>query len=282
MAYATLPMPKKNSVKTTLSSGITASDTTIPVADLSKFYDKDGALILKGIVIGFLNSSDIIPEEITITGASGTSGAGNLTGATRGVNADGSIGAAAIWPTGTEIAVMLSTAISLQIRDNFEALNTGKLAANGAANGKLYIGKADGTFALVNLTQGANVTITNSDGGITIAAASGGVTFAGVSGTTQQAAVNNGYIPLNAALTTITLPATAAVGDVVAISGHGAGKWKLAQNASQLIHFLSLTSTTGTGGYISATSQYDCIIVRCVEANTTWVVENAVGNLDVI
>ena len=282
MAYATLPMPKKNSVKTTLSSGITASDTTIPVADLSKFYDKDGALILKGIVIGFLNSSDIIPEEITITGASGTSGAGNLTGATRGVNADGSIGAAAIWPTGTEIAVMLSTAISLQIRDNFEALNTGKLAANGAANGKLYIGKADGTFALVNLTQGANVTITNSDGGITIAAASGGVTFAGVSGTTQQAAVNNGYIPLNSALTTITLPSTAAVGDVVAISGYGSGKWKLAQNASQLIYFQSLVSTTGTGGSISATNQYDCIIVRCVVANTTWVVENAVGNLDVI
>lgn len=124
MAYATLPMPKKNSVKTTLSTGITASDTTIPVAELSKFYDKDGALILKGIVIGFLNSSDIVPEEITITGASGTSGAGNLTGATRGVNADGSIGAAAIWPTGTEIAVMFSTSLPLQIRENFEALNT--------------------------------------------------------------------------------------------------------------------------------------------------------------
>jgi len=111
---------------------------------------------------------------------------------------------------------------------------------------------------------------------------SGGVTFAGVSGTTQQAAVNNGYIPLNAALTTITLPATAAVGDVVAITGYGAGLWKLAQNTSQLIHFLSLVTTTGTGGYIQATTRYDTIIVRCVEANTTWVVENAVGNLDVI
>lgn len=282
MAYATLPMPKKNSVKTTLSSGITASDTTIPVAELSKFYDKDGALILKGIVIGFLNSSDIVPEEITITGASGTSGAGNLTGATRGVNADGSIGAAAIWPTGTEIAIMFSTTLPLQIRENFESLNSGKLAATGAANGKLYIGKADGTFALGTLTQGANVTITNADGAITIAAASGGVTFSAVSGTTQQAAVNNGYIPENAALTTITLPATAAVGDVVAITGYGAGKWKLAQNASQLVHFQSLVSTTGTGGSISATTQYDCIVVRCVVANTTWVVENAVGNLDVI
>ena len=234
MAYATLPMPKKNSVKTTLSSGITASDTTIPVAELSKFYDKDGALILNGIVIGFLNDNDTLPEEITITGASGTSGAGNLTGATRGVNADGSIGAAAIWPTGTEIAVMFSTTLPLQIRENFEAHEAKILS------------------------------------------------FSSISGTTQSATVNRGYIPLNSSLTTITLPATAAVGDVVAITGYGAGKWKLAQNASQLVHFQSLVSTTGTGGSISATTQYDCIVVRCVVANTTWVVENAVGNLDVI
>lgn len=166
--------------------------------------------------------------------------------------------------------------------DHIHPSDISRLANSGAANGKIYIGKADGTFALVNITQGANITITNADGAITIAAASGGVTFAGVSGTTQQAAVNNGYIPLNAALTTITLPATAAVGDVVAITGYGAGLWKLAQNASQLIQFLSLVTTTGTGGYIRATTRYDTIIVRCVVANTTWVVENAVGNLDVI
>ena len=108
------------------------------------------------------------------------------------------------------------------------------------------------------------------------------LSYSSISGTSQSATVNRGYIPLNASLTTITLPATAAVGDVVAITGYGAGLWKLAQNASQLIHFLSLVTTTGTGGYIQATTRYDTIIVRCVEANTTWVVENAVGNLDVI
>jgi len=122
MSYLILSMPKKNAVRTTIASpGITDSDTTIPVAELSKFYDKNGSLITDGIVIGFLNNSDIIPEEITITGASGTSGAGNLTGATRGVNADGSIGAAHAWDTGTEIAVMFSTGIYLRIRDDLEA-----------------------------------------------------------------------------------------------------------------------------------------------------------------
>jgi hypothetical protein len=113
-----LPMPKKNSVKTTIAAqGIDDSTATIPVADLSVFYDKNGVLITEGIIIGFLNNNDILPEEITITGASGTSGSGNLTGATRGVNADGSIGAAHAWDTGTEIAVMFSTGVYLHIRD---------------------------------------------------------------------------------------------------------------------------------------------------------------------
>jgi len=108
------------------------------------------------------------------------------------------------------------------------------------------------------------------------------ILYTGISGTTQAAAVNAGYIPLNTALTTITLPATAAVGDVVAITGYNVGGWKLAQNASQLIRFLTLVTTTGTGGYILATSRYDCVTVRCVVANTTWIVENAVGNLEMI
>ena len=167
------------------------------------------------------------------------------------------------------------------VSDALTTLAASKLSASGAENGKLYIGKANGTFALVNLTQGANVTITNADGSITIATL-GRVPCSSIAGTTQAAAVNAGYIPLNAALTTITLPTTAAVGDVVAITGYGAGLWKLAQNASQLIHFLSLVTTTGTGGYIQATTRYDAITVRCVVADTIWIVENAVGNLDVI
>jgi len=54
------------------------------------------------------------------------------------------------------------------------ALAAAKLSGTGAANGKIYIGKADGTFALVNITPGANITITNADGVITIASSGGG------------------------------------------------------------------------------------------------------------
>jgi hypothetical protein len=122
MTYAELPKLKKNSISTALSSGITDSDVTIPVTELSVFYDADSNLITKGIVIGYDASNDTYAEEITITGASGTSGAGNLTGATRGVKADGSIGAARAWDSGTNIAVMFSTGIYEQIKDNDTAI----------------------------------------------------------------------------------------------------------------------------------------------------------------
>jgi len=174
MAYSTLPQLKKNSAPTTLSSGIDASTLTIPVAELSRFHDKDGNLIPTA-TIGYLDPAKA--EGIRPVSASATSGPGTLTTSARGIRADGTIGAAAPWPSNTEIAATFSIDIYEWIRENFESLNTlvgGKLAATGAANGKIYIGKADGTFALVNLTEGANVTITNEDGVITISSSGGG------------------------------------------------------------------------------------------------------------
>jgi|GEM_PF-3531444 len=102
-----------------------------------------------------------------------------------------------------------------------------------------------------------------------------------VTGTTQQAVIRTRYIANNAGLVTITLPTSAVVGDFVEVEGYGAGGWKIAQNAGQLIRFLSAVSTTGTGGSIASTTRYDSVHLRCVVANTTWVVVNAVGQLTV-
>jgi len=126
MVYVALAKLKKNSVSTTLSGGITDSDSTIPVAELAVFYDADSVLITKGIVLGYNDVTESASEEITITGASGTSGAGNLTGATRGVKADGSDGIASAWGSGTRIAVMFSTGIYDQICNNIAAHESGK------------------------------------------------------------------------------------------------------------------------------------------------------------
>lgn len=123
MALIDMQKPKKNSPPTTLSAGINDSVTTIGVADTSVFYDADSALITSGIVIGFDDATETNAEEITITGASTTSGAGNLTGVTRGVNADGTIGAAKAWLSGDSIAVMLTSTGIEAIEDNITTLS---------------------------------------------------------------------------------------------------------------------------------------------------------------
>ena len=96
------------------------------------------------------------------------------------------------------------------------------------------------------------------------------------------AAVNTCYTinhatPAN--LLTLTLPATYAVGDRVEIVGNTAGLWKLVAASGDTIKLLG--STTSAGGYLLATTQYDCVEVVCTVANTTWVVCSCMGNLTI-
>lgn len=113
---------------------------------------------------------------------------------------------------------------------------------------------------------------------LTIASSGGGFSWAEVTGTSQAMAVESGYVANNAALVTLTLPATAALGEAVAVNGKGAGLWKIAQNSGQTIHFLGQPTTTGVSGEIAAEDQYGCILLRCITDNTDWVVESATGN----
>lgn len=92
--------------------------------------------------------------------------------------------------------------------------------------------------------------------------------WSGVAGTTQAAAVNNGYIIENAGQTTVTLPATAAIGSMVQVQGLGAGGWILAANTGQTIQLGS--SATSTAGSLTSANQWDTVHVVCVVANTTW------------
>lgn len=175
MAYKALAKIKKNSPAALLTGQVLVGGTSFPVDHTEYFHDEDGVLIVDGISIWDPSDGDPTHiEEITITASSTTTGAGNLTGATRGVKADGTNGAARQWEAGAKIAVHFTTGIQQQIAGNFAAHESGKLANSGAANGKIYIGKADGTFALATLTQGANITITNADGAVTIASTGGG------------------------------------------------------------------------------------------------------------
>jgi len=73
-----------------------------------------------------------------------------------------------------------------------------------------------------------------------------GLAWWDVTGTAVQAQPNNGYLADNAAAQVlVTLPASPALGDVVAVTGASAGGWKIAQNAGQLVNFKALGSAPG-------------------------------------
>ena len=106
-------------------------------------------------------------------------------------------------------------------------------------------------------------------------------TWSEETGTSVAAVVNNAYIINNAALNTITIPTTAAVGDRLLIVGKGAGGWRIAQNASEIIHFGNKDTTTGTGGRLDSTHARDTVELVCVVANTEWNVISSIGNITI-
>ena len=135
--------------------------------------------------------------------------------------------------------------------------------------------EADGT--------NGQVLVTNGSGTLTFASSSGGgITWNEVTGTTGNAEADNGYIANNSSLVTITLPSTCAVGKTIRIAGSGAGGWKLAQNASQVIYFGDMNTTTGTGGYLASVYRYDQVEILCITADTTFTVIGSVGDITVV
>lgn len=146
------------------------------------------------------------------------------------------------------------------------AFNTDSGTAN-ESGGEITI---HGTSGITTSGSGSTVTITGSGTGIT---------WHTVTTSTQALVASNGYIVNNGSLCTLTLPATAAIGDTIFITGLGAGGWSIAQNSGQLIHFGSAVTTTGVGGSLSSTNQYDTITLVCSVTNTTFNVLSSIGNI---
>lgn len=139
-------------------------------------------------------------------------------------------------------------------------------------NGQLIIGSTGATPTAATLTAGAGISITNGAASITITATGSGMGWNTIAGTTQAAAVDTGYVSGNAAQTTVTLPATASVGSVVAVEGLGAGGWILAANTGQTIKIGS--STTSSAGSLTSAAASDNVYVVAIVANTTWRVQH--------
>jgi hypothetical protein len=146
--------------------------------------------------------------------------------------------------------------------------------SDGAPNTLMYT-NGSGILGFSTLIAGSNVSINNIGTSITISASGsgGGFSWNVVTGTSQNMAVNNGYISNNAGLVTLNLPATSLVGDAIAVTGKGAGGWVVQCGVGQTIVLGS--STTSSGGTIASTNAKDSFYMICTSANTEWTIASA-------
>jgi hypothetical protein len=82
---------------------------------------------------------------------------------------------------------------------------------------------------------------------------SGVMVWQTVAGTAVQAQRNTGYVLTNSQTVTVTLPVSPNLGDIVRVTGVGAGGWKISQNSGQSV----LTATFGTPQLRSVASSAD-------------------------
>ncbi len=133
----------------------------------------------------------------------------------------------------------------------------------------------------VFLLGAGGVSVTNTAANTITITGSGIIGWNDITTATVAMAVNQGYVMDRATLVTATLPAVAPFGSIISIAGKGVGGWSIAQNAGQTIHFGVMDTTTGVLGSLASMSQYDCVELLCITANTDFVVRTVVGNLAV-
>jgi hypothetical protein len=103
-----------------------------------------------------------------------------------------------------------------------------------------------------------------------------------VTGTTESLVADKAYRPTSIAITSFSLPVTCPEGAVISIEGSGSGGWEVLQGANQSVIFGDKVSTVGVSGKVASMHERDVVKLRCIEADTTFQVINAIGNIDII
>jgi hypothetical protein len=142
-------------------------------------------------------------------------------------------------------------------------LNAARLTSGALADVRLSTNvpllNANQTFSGANTFNGANsfTNMGNSFHGSFFG--NGLVGWLPQAGASVSAVSDTGYLLNSAQLTTVTLPTLPAVGDIVRISGAGAGGWKIAQNSGQSIlgSFLSYANAFWTS--VQSANNWDSI-----------------------
>ncbi len=143
-------------------------------------------------------------------------------------------------------------------------------------------GSAVPAAGVLTVSGGTGIDTSGAGSTLTIDSTSGGVSVTEVTVTGPTSMTEDGaFIANNAGQVDLALPTTATLGSVLKVNGKGAGGWIISQNAGQTIHFLAQDTTTGAGGSLASSTQYDCVTLRCITVDTDFVVESVTGNLTV-
>jgi len=145
---------------------------------------------------------------------------------------------------------------------NLTNLNGSQITTGTVADARLTTNVAllnrNQTFTGNNVFNGAN-TFTNLYGNSFSGSffGNGLVGWIATNGTTIQATIDTGYLLTNSQLVTVTLPVSPHPGDIVRISGAGAGGWLVTENSGQSIlgNFASYGNSSPVGLPVSGNYQ---------------------------
>lgn len=154
------------------------------------------------------------------------------------------------------------------------------LIPDGTGNTIGYLASSASTFSLNNCSvkEGA-VPNTLQTQTYEASMPGGGVGWNEETGTSAQMVNNWGYVANNGTGITLTLPAASNVGDIIEVVGKGAGNWVVAQNASQTIHNVASSSTTGATGTLAPTEPEATVRMVCITKNTDWRIVSSTGTI---
>lgn len=151
-------------------------------------------------------------------------------------------------------------------------------------NGQVLLGSTGADPVFGTLTGTGGITFTTGAGTLAINSTGGGLTWSVVTVNAGLLA-NTGTIANKAGTLTMTLPATASIGDIISIVGENtATGWLIAQNANQQIFFGITSTTAGVSGSLASTNIRDAVTMVCTVAgaSTVWTVINSIGNITVV
>jgi Chaperone of endosialidase len=128
---------------------------------------------------------------------------------------------------------LTSTPYAVQSANAASAVSAGSVAA-GNITGTLTTGQLPSSV-VTNGASGLSISGSFSGNGSGVTNVPGTMPWQSVAGSTVTAAANQAYLLTNNGATTVTLPTTANVGDIVTVSGVGSNGWEVVAGLGQAV-----------------------------------------------